>query len=384
MPPRPQPPGVRLSGRLRPAVQPLPGSAAPGDLRRAAAASSRSNWASMRRGSPSTRPGSTRTRSIRTRIRDYLKLVVFDTGQAQALERFVFEESCRLEQTASLLARAREFLKGRRVLFPAESALLRLVGEQKKRAREHIVAKLAGGLSPGVIEGPRRPAGGEGGRGDFRPPGDQGQPGQALGDRHAGPRRQAGRHRGHRHPGRRPLLVERQLPTRPVPLRPQVLGGPPSRGRPGPPPRGPGLLPPAELPRRRRPGGGHVRQAPHPDPHPGRARAGRPDARPASDDQGGPGRAAVAGGDHPGRLRRPPPPCDRGCSPPCPETPWRPRWRGWTNGSPARRATCSTASSGGSATCGSSRRSCSAPWSSYRTPATATSPAWRPFGSSRR
>jgi TnpA family transposase len=86
------------------------------------------------------------------RIRDYLGLVVFDAGQAQALERFVFEESCRLEQTASLLARAREFLKGRRVLFPAESVLLRLVGEQKKRAREHIVAKLAGALSPGVIK----------------------------------------------------------------------------------------------------------------------------------------------------------------------------------------------------------------------------------------
>ena len=86
------------------------------------------------------------------RIRDYLKLAVFDPEQAEALERFVFEESCRLEQTASLLARAREFLKERRVLFPAESALLRLVGEQKKRAREHIVAKLAGGLSPGVVK----------------------------------------------------------------------------------------------------------------------------------------------------------------------------------------------------------------------------------------
>src|SRR3954462_7554775 len=86
------------------------------------------------------------------RIRDYLKLVVFDTRQAKALENLVFEESCRLEQTASLLSRAREFLKGRRVLFPAESVLLRLVGEQKKRAREHIVSKLAGSLSPGVVE----------------------------------------------------------------------------------------------------------------------------------------------------------------------------------------------------------------------------------------
>ena len=85
-------------------------------------------------------------------VRDYLKLVVFGPDQAQALERFVFEESCRLEQTAPLLARAREFLKERRVLFPADSALLRLVGEQRKLAREHIVAKLAEGLSSGVVK----------------------------------------------------------------------------------------------------------------------------------------------------------------------------------------------------------------------------------------
>jgi TnpA family transposase len=87
-----------------------------------------------------------------TRIREYLKLIVYGPWEADALERFVFEESCRLEQTAPLLARAREFLKERRVLFPADSALMRLVGEQKKRAREHIVAKLAGSLSSGVVK----------------------------------------------------------------------------------------------------------------------------------------------------------------------------------------------------------------------------------------
>jgi hypothetical protein len=49
--------------------------------------------------------------------------------ESSDLERFVFEESCRLEQTAPLLARAQEFLKERGVIFPAESALLRLVGD---------------------------------------------------------------------------------------------------------------------------------------------------------------------------------------------------------------------------------------------------------------
>src|SRR4051812_29929442 len=86
------------------------------------------------------------------RIRDYLKLVAFDLERAEALERFVFEESCRLEQTASLVARAREFLKERHVLFPAESSLLRLVTEQRKRARGHIVSRLAEGLTPGVVK----------------------------------------------------------------------------------------------------------------------------------------------------------------------------------------------------------------------------------------
>ena len=61
-----------------------------------------------------------------TRIREYLKLAVFDHEQAEALERFV--------------------------LFPAESSLLRLVTEQRKRARGHIVSRLAEGLTPGVVK----------------------------------------------------------------------------------------------------------------------------------------------------------------------------------------------------------------------------------------
>ena len=46
-----------------------------------------------------------------------------------------------------MLARAQEFLKDRRVLFPADSTLLRLVGEQKKLAREAIVTRIAESLS---------------------------------------------------------------------------------------------------------------------------------------------------------------------------------------------------------------------------------------------
>ena len=47
------------------------------------------------------------------RIQQYLGLRPFDLDESNALERFAFEESCRLEQTALLLARAQEFLKER-------------------------------------------------------------------------------------------------------------------------------------------------------------------------------------------------------------------------------------------------------------------------------
>jgi uncharacterized protein DUF4158 len=109
----------------------------------------------MTRHAPGVPPGVMAVAYLHTdqeHIREYLKLTVYGPREADALARFLKEEACRLEQTASLLARAREFLKERRVLFPAESTLLRLVGEQRKRAREHIVAKLAGSLSPGVVK----------------------------------------------------------------------------------------------------------------------------------------------------------------------------------------------------------------------------------------
>jgi Domain of unknown function (DUF4158) len=86
------------------------------------------------------------------RIKQYLRLRPFDRNESDALERFVFEESCRLEQTAPLLARAQEFLKERRVIFPTESALLRLVGEQKKLAHESIMTRIADSLSPDMAD----------------------------------------------------------------------------------------------------------------------------------------------------------------------------------------------------------------------------------------
>jgi Domain of unknown function (DUF4158) len=221
------------------------------------------------------------------RIREYLKLIVYGPGEANALEHFVFEESCRLEQTAPLLARAREFLKERRVLFPADSALLRLVGEQKKRSGAHIVAKLAGSLSSGVVkvlDGLLEVKEGEAVSSlqaiKTNPSKPSAAAMQTLADKLTAIEASgvlavdlswlnANYQRALFHYGRK--CSERQLPARLVSLCPEVLGGPPSRGRTPSPPRGIGLLPPAELPRCRRSSGGHVRQAPHPDPHPGGA-----------------------------------------------------------------------------------------------------------------
>jgi hypothetical protein len=75
-------------------------------------------------------------------ITGYLKLRAFDDAEAAQLEQFLFEDSCRLEQASALMGRAREFLKEQRVLEPAEIRIARIVGEQRARAREHILSGL--------------------------------------------------------------------------------------------------------------------------------------------------------------------------------------------------------------------------------------------------
>ena len=77
------------------------------------------------------------------RIRGYLGLRSFDPGQERGLEQFLYEELCRLEQTAALLARAREYLKQEKTVFPAESVLRRIIGEQRRKARDAIAARVA-------------------------------------------------------------------------------------------------------------------------------------------------------------------------------------------------------------------------------------------------
>ena len=67
-------------------------------------------------------------------IADYLRLRPFDDAAVTQLERFLFEEACRLEQAAALTGRAREFLKEQRVLEPAEFRIARIVVVDNERS----------------------------------------------------------------------------------------------------------------------------------------------------------------------------------------------------------------------------------------------------------
>jgi TnpA family transposase len=80
------------------------------------------------------------------RIRDYLGIRTFGLVEVRELEEFVFTEACRLERSGALLAGARQFLKERHIIFPADYALSRIIGEQRRLAREQIYHKVAEAL----------------------------------------------------------------------------------------------------------------------------------------------------------------------------------------------------------------------------------------------
>jgi len=82
------------------------------------------------------------------RIAQHLGLRHFGEAEATLLERSVFEEAYRLEQTAALKARATEYLKGQKILQPADRRITRIVGEQRRRAREDIFKRVTAALSP--------------------------------------------------------------------------------------------------------------------------------------------------------------------------------------------------------------------------------------------
>ena len=81
------------------------------------------------------------------RITAYLKLRILGEEETALLERFLFEQACRLERSAALEQQAHAFLKANAILRPGQSTVLRIIGEERRLAREHIFERIASGLS---------------------------------------------------------------------------------------------------------------------------------------------------------------------------------------------------------------------------------------------
>ena len=81
------------------------------------------------------------------RIGEYLRLRTFDTAVGERLARFLEDEALRLDRTASLLGRARGWLRDEHVLAPADSVLRRVVGAARHKARALLTQRMAERLS---------------------------------------------------------------------------------------------------------------------------------------------------------------------------------------------------------------------------------------------
>lgn len=84
----------------------------------------------------------------RTAIILYLGVNRFGDVSSRALERYLFEEASRLEQTGPLLMQAKRFLREANILFPADDTLRRLIITQRQAARAHIYERIGDALSP--------------------------------------------------------------------------------------------------------------------------------------------------------------------------------------------------------------------------------------------
>ena len=151
------------------------------------------------------------------RIGEYLRLRAFDAAAGERLARFLEDEALRLERTASLLARARAWLRDEHVLAPADSVLRRAIGAARHKARTLLTQRMAERLSAPMRDRldaliavdddqPHSP---------LEP--HQGQLVEPVSRGHEAAAGEAGTDRGDRHAGSRRGLGQRQLPADPVP-----------------------------------------------------------------------------------------------------------------------------------------------------------------------
>jgi len=76
------------------------------------------------------------------RIRRYLNLKEFVDVDISPIKQFIFEQSCRLEQTSALFSLVEQYLKEHNILQPATSTLQRVIGGQRRLARQYIYEKI--------------------------------------------------------------------------------------------------------------------------------------------------------------------------------------------------------------------------------------------------
>ncbi|MBE0524916.1 MAG: Tn3 family transposase [Methanosarcinales archaeon] len=88
----------------------------------------------------------------REKIRNYLGLQRFGEAELTKIEKFIFEEACRLEQTAALQVKTEQYLKEQGILNPSEDTLKRLIGKQREEAKRYIFRKISQGLSKELLE----------------------------------------------------------------------------------------------------------------------------------------------------------------------------------------------------------------------------------------
>ncbi len=82
----------------------------------------------------------------RSLILDHLNLHRFSEDEVTLLEKHLFAEACRLEQSGPLLNNAKRHLLEQGILQPADSTLIRLIKTQREKARQHIYERLSLGL----------------------------------------------------------------------------------------------------------------------------------------------------------------------------------------------------------------------------------------------
>ena len=85
-------------------------------------------------------------------VREHLGLRRMGEVEQAELEAFVFDMARRLEHAGGLQLKAWEFLREQKIILPAESAITRIVGEQRARARQGVFEAVAETIPPILAE----------------------------------------------------------------------------------------------------------------------------------------------------------------------------------------------------------------------------------------